>query len=507
MAQTPQEIAKEAVKLLTSRKLPPTPDNFQTVYHEVAGTRPLRPFPLENLRTVAKALPDKTPAQHRFKSQFTKAVSMHSWEDVEKVLTQQLKAVSTQEPPTHTGLAVVEEKTFPRELLDLTGRIVSHALPAVGNDDPKVVEQANELVHYLKLDSQHQPTLRKMMADFSFRLSFVAEEQSLIRSTLLSLLRSVLEHIEAISPDNPWLKEQMAVLVQAAEPPLSVRRLEDLQRRLKDLIHKQSEAREQTLLAQRVMKETLGLFLQRLAQTSAASSQYQSTFEQCATALSQASSLEEMAPVLQQAIQSARSLATDTKGLSDELSNLRERASEAEAEIVRLRHELDRMSEVASHDLLTGVLNRKGLLEVVEREVSRAERMGIQVCLALLDIDDFKKINDDHGHETGDGALRHLAQVAQSALRPQDSVARYGGEEFVVVLPDTTAEVAVEVITRLQRQLTTQLFMEADKRLLITFSAGVSEIRPDETTAQALNRADQAMYVAKRTGKNRVCLA
>ncbi|WP_101048221.1 GGDEF domain-containing protein [Macromonas nakdongensis] len=502
-ALTPQDIAREAVKLLTARKLPPTPDNFQTVYHEVAGTRPLRPFPLENLRQIGNGLPDRTPGQLRFKAQFNKAVSMHSWEDLEKALLNHFRNHHTPEP-TASAVAVVEEKAFPPELLEQTARIIDHALPAVGNDDTKVVEQAEELVNYLRLDSQHPATLRKMMADFAFRLSFVAEEQEQIRRTLLGLLHTVFEQIDAISPDNPWLQQQMAALAEATQPPLSARRLEDVQRRLKGLIHQQALAREQTQEAQRVMKETLGVFLERLAQTADNSDKYQLQFENCANRLEQAQSLSDMAPVLQEAIQSARAMALDTRRTSEELHLLRERATEAEAEVERLRQELDRMSEVASHDLLTGVLNRKGLLEVANRELSRAERMGIDVCLAVLDIDDFKKINDEHGHLTGDGALKHLADVSRRSLRPHDSVARYGGEEFVVLLPDTELEEAVAVITRLQRELTTHLFLEGDKRLLITFSAGVTRMVGTESSTDALNRADQAMYAAKRAGKNRV---
>ena len=96
---------------------------------------------------------------------------------------------------------------------------------------------------------------------------------------------------------------------------------------------------------------------------------------------------------------------------------------------------------------------------------------------------------------------------SRSALRPLDSVARSGGEEFVVVLPDTQPEEAVQVITRLQRELTTQLFLQDDQHLIITFSAGVTRLHGDETTDTALARADAAMYAAKRAGKNRVVSA
>lgn len=510
-APPPQDIAREAVKRLAARKLPPTPENFQATYHEVAGTRPLRPFPLENLRHIGAQLPDRTPAQIRFKAQFGKAVSQHSWEDLEKVLIQHLKqsaATSAESAPAAPSTpAVIETESLPAELREQIARIVSFTLPAVGQDDAKVVELAEELIAYLKQDSQHLPTLRKLMADFAFRLSFVAQEQQDIRETLLSLLHTVFENIGDINPENPWLQGQMAALMEATKPPLSIRRLENVERRLKGLIVKQIETKEQTLAAQQVMKETLSTFLQRLSQTADNSQHYQQRFEECARRLESASSLAEMAPVVQQAIQSARTMALDSRRTGEELSHLRQRAQEAEQEAQRLREELDRMSEMASHDLLTGVLNRKGLTDVAKGELSRADRGGSQPCLALLDIDDFKRLNDRLGHLKGDAALQHLARVAKASLRPQDAVARFGGEEFVIILPDTSVTEAVEVLTRLQRELSKQFFLEGEEHILITFSAGVIQRRPDESLEEALHRADQAMYTAKRLGKNRVVAA
>jgi diguanylate cyclase len=517
-APTPQEIAREAVKRLAARRLPPTPENFQAVYHEVAGTRPLRPFPLEQLRQIGHALPEATPAQKRFKTQFLKAVARHSWDDLQKVLTQGLPPAAplgatqptpappqpTEPAPTLPGSPQGTEAGLGEPWAELVARIVSHALPAVGNDDPRVVEQANELIETLRRPDPHLPSLRRMMADFAFRLSFVAEEQAAIRDTLLAMLRQVLEHIDALSPDNPWLQQQLSALVQAAQPPLSLRRLEDVQRRLRDVSLKQVEAREQTLRAQALMKETLATFLSRLAQTTASSSQYQTLFERCAQRLESATSLADMAPVVQEAIQAARALSTETLRVSEELSTLRDRAQAAEAEVQRLQRELDQMSELVTHDLLTGVLNRKGLDEVVERESARAERLGTGVCVALLDIDDFKKLNDTLGHLAGDAALQHLANVARQSLRPQDSIGRYGGEEFIIVLPDTTVEQAVAIVQRLQRDLSAHLFLQNNKHVLITFSAGVTALRAGEAASEAIARADAAMYRAKRLGKNRV---
>ena len=255
------------------------------------------------------------------------------------------------------------------------------------------------------------------------------------------------------------------------------------------------------------MKETLAVFMQRLSETAANSQQYQQRFEHFAHQLERSTSLAEITPVLQQAIQSARTLALDSQRTGDDLGGLRERAIQAEAQVEQLRLELQRMSDQASHDLLTGALNRKGMAEALERETARAQRSGTRLCLALLDLDDFKRLNDSWGHLAGDAALQHLATVAKTALRPQDALARYGGEEFVILLPDTDPDDAVEVVRRVQRELTTQLFMSGSERLLITFSAGVTQMHSEENFEQAIERADQAMYAAKRAGKNRVLRA
>ncbi len=515
-ARTPHEIAREAVKQLTTRRLPPTPENYQRVYHEVAGTLPLRPFPLEALRQLTQALPDRSPGQKRLKTQCEAAVSQHSWDGLQRALVEYASLGPTPTTQTVTAgtdrplsahIATAAPAAFPPDVLDQMARIIEHTLPAVGSHDAKLAEQGAELAAYLRLPGHEPLALRKALANFAFRLSFVAEEQAVVQTTLLELVRLMFENIHEISLDNPWITGQMQALMEAATPPLSMRRLEELQSRLKDVIYKQSEVKARTLEAQAEIKKALASFIDRLARMTEDSGHFSATIESCAQRLEHARDLVEITPVLQEAIQASRSMALDTRRASEELRELRDRTTSAETEITRLQRELERLSEVASHDPLTGALNRKGLEETVEREMARAQRRQSTVCLALLDIDNFKKINDTHGHQTGDAALQHLASVARSSLRPQDALARYGGEEFVIVMPDTRLEEAVEVLRRLQRELTKTLFLQGNERLLITFSAGVAQRQDDEPGAAALERADKAMYLAKREGKNRVVAA
>ena len=165
------------------------------------------------------------------------------------------------------------------------------------------------------------------------------------------------------------------------------------------------------------------------------------------------------------------------------------------------------MSELVHQDQLTGALNRRGLDAAFDRESRRVERSHESLCVAVLDIDNFKRLNDTMGHQVGDKALLHLCHVIKEALRPSDSVARYGGEEFVLILPDITLAEAALTVERLQRELTKQFFMHENDRILVTFSAGVAQLGTDESQEELIGRADKAMYQAKQTGKNRVVVA
>jgi diguanylate cyclase len=199
-----------------------------------------------------------------------------------------------------------------------------------------------------------------------------------------------------------------------------------------------------------------------------------------------------------------RNIARDTLSTRDELQTMRTQANSTQVQIAKLHQELDRVSTQARHDPLTGALNRKGLEEALEREISTFRRKETPLSVSLLDIDNFKALNDSLGHAMGDSALTHLAAVARECMRPQDTLARYGGEEFVILLPDTAVEKGIEAMTRLQRELTKRFFMAGTEKVLITFSAGVAQVGTAEAGMDAIRRADQAMYLAKRSGKNRV---
>ena len=169
----------------------------------------------------------------------------------------------------------------------------------------------------------------------------------------------------------------------------------------------------------------------------------------------------------------------------------------------RLSASLRTIREMAQHDALTGVFNRHHLVETLAREIARCERTSTTFLALMVDIDHFKRINDEHGHLAGDQVLSGVAQAIQASLRRSDYVARYGGEEFVVLLSPVSTPATGVACERLRAGIE-QLAIEQPAALRVTVSIGATAYRPGDTQASLLERADAALYRAKSKGRNRV---
>lgn len=523
--KTVPELARETLKQLIARKIAPTPANYRSVFNEIGSLPNDPPFPMDELRKIARALPTRTPGQQKQRALFEYAVSQLNWQGVHDALVAygsftprddfepsdfggaHGNTSTNGKPAASRAPARPEAAGAPAltpEFLEQIARLIEFMRPALGNDDARFAEQTTELIQALRAPDADVVQVKKQLATFTHRVSFAAEDQAEIRTTLLHLLHLIIENIGELSQDDSWFKGQIDALMQAATPPLTLRRLDDVERRLRDVILKQTEVKGRALEAQEEMREMLRVFIERLSTMSSTTDAYGTAMEHNADLLEQAKSLAEFTPLLKQVTHATRAFAQQSLAARDELQGMRERAQETEAELIKLHQELDRVSAQVRHDALTGALNRKGLEEALDRELSVVRRKDSPLCIAMLDIDNFKRINDERGHATGDEALTHLATVARGCMRPQDTLARFGGEEFVVLMPDTVLGSGIDAMTRLQRELTKQFFLAGSDKLLITFSAGVAQLEPDEDRHSALKRADKAMYMAKRAGKNRV---
>jgi len=171
----------------------------------------------------------------------------------------------------------------------------------------------------------------------------------------------------------------------------------------------------------------------------------------------------------------------------------------------RLHEELSKVRLLSLTDEFTGLPNRRAFMRQLQDEISRGQRYGVPLALAMIDLDEFKAINDAHGHAAGDAVLRCYATEVLTVLRHHDMVARYGGEEFAVLLSNTTQEGAVAAITKVKNRVQ-EIRCEYDSQSLPlpTFSTGITLYMPGETPANVIDRADRALYRAKRLGRNRI---
>jgi diguanylate cyclase (GGDEF)-like protein len=168
----------------------------------------------------------------------------------------------------------------------------------------------------------------------------------------------------------------------------------------------------------------------------------------------------------------------------------------SERQAVEISRLVSRLEGLARTDPLTGVPNRRVWEEELPRELERARRMGTGVCVAMIDLDDFKAYNDRFGHQAGDLVLKEAASAWRAEVRSTDLLARYGGEEFVLLLPACALEDAVQIVERL-RVVTP----------LVTCSVGLACWDFQEDSRKLVERADQALYAAKAEGRNRHVLA
>jgi diguanylate cyclase (GGDEF)-like protein len=165
---------------------------------------------------------------------------------------------------------------------------------------------------------------------------------------------------------------------------------------------------------------------------------------------------------------------------------------------------LERIRESATRDDLTGCLNRRAMFERIAEESTRRKRSEAPMCLALIDLDHFKRINDVHGHAAGDEVLRAFAELTRVQLQGSDVVARWGGEEFLLMLPNSDLSEAAQCVESLLASVASARFIALPPDYRVTCSAGITTLRENEGIVEALDRADKALYRAKDEGRNRL---
>lgn len=583
------EIARQALMQLASRKIPPTPDNFRTVYDEIAGVtsadhstelanaldETLLVAGLQNPKYIAsaQAIKQSIDARNwtRFKEQLggllpqSTGAGEVSWPTALRHLLKQLEA-------GHKGVTLSRKREGLQRLLgnfehdpalpqkvyalaDSWGATVTDTLavgvetaeevammPPTGQPDsereparayyariadhwrnmlmrminlivipqlmawPEMAQKAESMLDDIRLAYAENDVLKQAenLKSILFTLEMHGDTQQRTQEGLLQLLRLLMNSMNELIMEDKWLHGQATIVQEMLHRPLSLDMLYDAESSLKELIFKQGQLKPRLLDARDSVKKMAEVFVARLADLADSTSEYQDKIDVYKQKITETEDIVELNTLIDRMLEDTRSISFNIRQSREVLMETQQRVVESERLVQELTAKLEHVNEVAHEDFLTGTLNRRGMEQALDREFDRANRHGTSLSLAMMDIDHFKRLNDQLGHATGDKALVHLAKVIKESLRSTDVLARYGGEEFIIILPGTAENEAVDIMKRAQRDLTRNFFMLNNERVLITFSAGVAEREQDESAELLIPRADKALYRAKQAGRNLV---
>jgi diguanylate cyclase len=380
---------------------------------------------------------------------------------------------------------------------------------ALARVEPRAAELADELsllAGRIGAEGATPELAREVEAVCQRARRLFAHRQHLV-DELGQLCASLTEGLTELSEDDSWARGQAEAMRLRLADGVSARSVRAASELLAETRARQQGVRAERDAARDALKALIPRLLAELAALEDQTGRFEGSVGRHAQAIESADSIQSLTGVVRAIVEETRAVQQLVGNARARLNEESSRASELQGRVMQLEGELRRLSEEVSTDALTQVANRRGLQAAFETESAKLARDPAPLAIGLLDIDNFKKLNDTLGHAAGDVALQALAARVRDGLRPVDTVARFGGEEFVVLLPSTPVDEGQAVLTRLQRALTASLFMHEQREVFVTFSAGVTAWRAGEPLQAALERADEALYEAKRTGKNRTCLA
>jgi diguanylate cyclase len=381
-------------------------------------------------------------------------------------------------------------------------RVIEHGMQEGSPAQLKLREYAHQ--HGRTLPAEDIDKLVPRFVDVVAAIDREVVEEHKVKAGLQRLLGLLCDNMKSLSPEEAWLAGQLEPIRALLAGPIHSQQLAEAEARLSQVIGQQAGARRSLQEAKLALKEMLSTLIERIGSMGSSTGRFYEQVGAYQAELEKATDFDTLSRVIKGLLADTQLVRVDIQQSRDELMSARRKVEAYEQRVKQLEKELVTVSTLVQKDPLTHALNRRGLEEAFRIETARAQRYGTPLTLAIVDVDDFKRLNDSLGHLAGDRALVHLLTVTQATLRPTDAVARIGGEEFAILLSNTDLDDAAAAVERVQAELVARAFEHEGATHVISFSGGVTCWALGEPLETALQRADDAMYRAKRAGKNRV---
>ena len=558
----PTIIARETLRQLATLRIPPTPDNYHKLYNQISGNSEESTnsaiassvsleSPMENtivdtvpawgetIEALLKQLESKhgtlTTAKkkegvNRVLVKFSKdSKQLHnklkalidSWGALAAASQESSTAIEVENAIAQTGadqegarpkpFAVDSSSSVSHvtdQLLELLAQVLEQVI-AVQVNDTGLADEAKVLAHQVRKieETAEMERFAGEFKQFCRRFDEYGESGRKLQQGLLNLLNMLMRSTGELLAEDLWVGAQIKKLRETISKPLDFQVIEQAEHYLEEITQRQEIIRRNLSEAKLTLKKMVTSLITNIEELSDTTGGYQEKLEQYSEIISKTDDIKELNQLLVQIMEETKQMQKSALNYRNDFLAARAEVSLAQDKINQLETELQEMGEKVHEDHLTGILNRRGLDTAFERETSRSIRHETPLCFALLDIDNFKLLNDTHGHKVGDDALVYLVESVKDTTRPEDVVSRYGGEEFVILLPNTSLEEATQILSRIRRNLTKKFFLHENKRLLITFSAGIAQLQAGESQESVFKRADEALYRAKKGGKNQIIIA
>ncbi|MEQ6340369.1 MAG: diguanylate cyclase [Gammaproteobacteria bacterium] len=314
-----------------------------------------------------------------------------------------------------------------------------------------------------------------------------------ITETLIEALSPLLEDFGVNVEEAAETTPERAHTTHEAPAPLHVaQRVDQAYRQHLDAKHKGMQEIQETLAGQ-------------IVDAIHQNEEFSVRLEIASGRLQRAGSITILNTLRQMLVNETKNILDSNRALGEQLSGAHNHLKTIQSDTQQLNDELTRVHLLSLTDELTNLPNRRAFMRRLEDEVARVQRYGNPLTLAIIDLDDFKSINDKLGHAAGDEVLRSFASNVLSTFRHHDMVTRYGGEEFAILLPNTDSEGAMHALRKVQKRAAESSYMHGNAALpMPTFSAGIALHKPGETPSNLIERADSALYRAKHLGRNRL---